>query len=188
MAEGSSIEGTDNDAGVFDGVMDGRSEVRLAYVPQSADILVGLRVRERIKRTGLVLRWVFLALWAGQWLLSTMGRGSIDVVSTVLFLFVVLFVWGYPRLQAAHVQRLVGWQGEYHATVSPDGITCRNDHSTLAQKWSLFQGYRETAGHFVLLSRDPNIMCLDVLPKQAVQGAGGIDRLRALLDEHTTRV
>ncbi|MFE6036501.1 YcxB family protein [Streptomyces sp. NPDC056452] len=188
MTEGSSTEGTDNSAGASDGVMDGRTAVRLAYVPQAADTLVGLRVRERIKRTGLVLRWVFLVLWAGQWLLSAVGRGSIDVVSTVLFLFVVLVVWGYPRLQAAHVQRLVGWQGEYHATVSPDGITCRNDHSTLAQKWSLFQGYRETAGHFVLLSRDPNIMCLDVLPKRAVQEPGGVDRLRAILDGHTKRV
>ncbi|MET7365458.1 YcxB family protein [Streptomyces sp. NPDC005566] len=188
MAEGSSTEGTDSTAEASDGLVDGRSAVRLVYLPQAADTLAGLRVRERIKRTGLILRWVFLALWAGQWLIFAVGRGRIDVVSTVLFLFVVLAVWGYPRLQAAHVQKLVGWQGEYHATVSPDGITCRNDHSTLIQKWSLFQGYRETAGHFVLLSRDPNIMCLDVLPKRAVQEAGGVDRLRAVLDEHTARV
>ena len=112
------------------------------------------------------------ALWVGQWLLFTVGRGSIDVVSTVLFPFVVLVMWGYPRLQAAHMQRIVGRQGEYHATVSPARITCRRDHSTLIQKWSVFQGYRETAGHFVLLSRDPNTMCLDVLPKRGVHDDG----------------
>ncbi|MFF0446235.1 YcxB family protein [Streptomyces sp. NPDC004609] len=188
MAEGRSAEGTGNFAETADGVVDGRTAVQLAYRPQSADTLVGLRVRERIKRTGLLLRGVFLALWVGHWLLSAMGRGSIDVVSTVLLLFVVLLVWGYPRLQAAHVQRIIGWQGEYRVTVSPAGITCRSDHSTLVQKWSVFQGYRETAGHFVLLSRDPNIMCLDVLPKRGLHEAEGLDLLRAVLDQHTTRV
>jgi hypothetical protein len=64
------------------------------------------------------------------------------------------------------VQRIIGWQGEYRATVSPAGITCRSDHSTLVQKWSVFQGYRETAGHFVPLSRDPNILCVGVLPQR----------------------
>lgn len=188
MAESGGAEGTDNSAGTYDDVVDEQTAVRLVYRPQSADALVGLRVRERIKRTGLLLRGVFLALWVGQWLLSTVGRGSIDVVSTVLFLFVVLVVWGYPRLQAAQVQRIVGWQGEYRATVSPAGITCRTDHSTLIQKWSVFRGYRETAGHFVLLSRDPSISWLGVLPKRGVHEGEGLDRLRAILDEHTPRV
>ncbi|MFD5029769.1 YcxB family protein [Streptomyces sp. NPDC058405] len=188
MAEGRSAEGTNISAETSDDVVDEQTAVQLVYRPQSADTLVGLRIRERIKRTGLLLRGVFLALWVGQWLVPTVGRGSVDVFSTVLFLFVVLVVWGYPRLQAAHVQRIVGWQGEFRTTVSPAGITCRSDHSTLIQKWSVFQRYRETAGHFVLLSRDPNIMCLDVLPKRGVHEAGGLDRLRAILDQHTTRV
>ncbi|MEV4973652.1 YcxB family protein [Streptomyces scopuliridis] len=188
MAEAHSAEGTDNSAGTSDDAVDERTAVQLVYRPQSADTLAGLRVRERIKRTGLLLRGVFLTLWVGQWLLTTVGSGSIDAVSTVLFLFVVLLVWGYPRIQAAHVQRIIGWQGEYRTTVSPAGITCRSDHSTLIQKWSVFQGYRETAGHFVLLSRDPNLMCLDILPKRGAREAEDLDRLRAILDEHTTRV
>ncbi|MGP4083503.1 YcxB family protein [Streptomyces sp. KR55] len=188
MAEGHSTETTNDSAAASDDVVDEQTDVRLVFRPQQADTLVGLRVRERIKRTGLLLRSVFLALWVGQWLISAVSRGSINVVSTVLFLFVFLVVWGYPRLQAAHVQRIVGWQGEYRATVSPAGITCRSDHSTLIQKWSVFQGYRETAGHFVLLSRDPNIMCLGVLPKRGVPEARDLDRLRAILDRHTTRV
>ncbi|KKD07728.1 hypothetical protein TN53_12345 [Streptomyces sp. WM6386] len=162
--------------------------VQLVYRPQPADTLVGLRVRQRIKRWGLVLRGVFLALWVGQWLLSTISRGSVDVVSTVLFLFVVLVVGGYPRLQAAQVQRIVGGQGEYRTAVSDVGITTANDHSTLIQKWSVLQGYRETPGHFVLLSRDPNIMCLEVLPKRGLSTADDVERLRALLDRHSVRV
>ncbi|MFF7975389.1 YcxB family protein [Streptomyces sp. NPDC007905] len=125
---------------------------------------------------------MLLALSVGFWLIT------IDVVSTLLLLFVVLWMWGYPRLHVAYVQRIIGWQGEYRATVSAAGITCRSDHSTLIQKWSVYQGYRETADHFVLLSRDPNIMWLEVLPKRGVHEAMDLDRLRALLDQHTTRV
>ncbi|MEU9191063.1 YcxB family protein [Streptomyces sp. NPDC048484] len=187
MAEGQSDQGTNNTE-TSDNVVDERTVVELAYRPQSADTLVGLRVRERIKWTGLLLRGAFLLLGVGQWLVSTVVRGGVDVFSTAVFLLVVLMVWGYPRLQAAQVQRLVGWQGEYRATVSPAGITCRTDHNTLIQKWSVFQGYRETAGHFVLLSRDPNIMCLDVLPKRGAHEAGDLERLRAILDQYTPRV
>ncbi|MFF5497697.1 YcxB family protein [Streptomyces aquilus] len=187
MAGGQRDQGT-NDAESRDDVVDERTAVELAYQPQSSDTLVGLRVRERIKRTGLLLRSALLVLGAGQWLLSIIVRGSVDVFSTAVFLLVVLLVWSYPRLQAAQVQRLVGWQGEYRATVSPAGITCRTEHSTLIQKWSVFQGYRETAGHFVLLSRDPNIMCIEVLPKRGVREDGDVERLRAILDQYTPRV
>ncbi|MFE1437483.1 YcxB family protein [Streptomyces sp. NPDC058739] len=188
MNPGRSAEGAHGRAETSGDVMDERAAVHVVYRPRPGDTLVGLKVRERIKRTGLILRVAFLTLWAGQWLLSTAGRGSVDALSTVLFLFVVLIVWGYPRLQAAHVQRTVGWQGEYRATISSAGITCRTDHSALVQEWPFFRGYRETTGHFVLLSRDPNIMCLDVLPKRGAHEAGDIDRLRAVLDEHIARV
>ncbi|GAA0313640.1 YcxB family protein [Streptomyces turgidiscabies] len=187
MAEGQSDQGT-NHAEAYDNVVDERTVVELAYRPQSADTLVGLQVRERIKRTGLLLRGATFLLGVGQWLVSTVVRGSVDVLSTALLLLVVLMLWGYPRLQAAQVQRLVGWQGEYRVTVSPAGITCRNDHATLIQKWPFFQGYRETSGHFVLLSRDPNIMCLDVLPKRGAHDARELERLRAILDQYTPRV
>lgn len=189
MAEGRNTEGSDNGVESSDAVVDGQTEVQLVYRPETADALTGLRVRARVKRTGLLLRGVFLTLWVGHWLLAAVGRGSVHVdISTVLFVFVLLVVWGYPRLQAAQVQRMAGWQGEYRATVSPAGITCRNDHSTLVQKWSLYRGYRETAGHFVLLSRDPDVMYLGVLPKRGAREAGDLDRLRAVLDQHTTRV
>jgi hypothetical protein len=182
MTKGRTTEGTNNSAETCGDVVDEQTAVQLVYRPQSADTRVGMRVRERIKRTKLVLRGVLLALAVGFWLVST------DVISTALVLFVVLWLWGYPRLHVAYVQRIIGWQGEYHATVSAAGIACRSDHSTLVQKWSVYQGYRETAGHFVLLSRDPNIMWLDVLPKRGVHEAGDLDRLRAILDQHTTRM
>ncbi|MGN9821754.1 YcxB family protein [Streptomyces sp. SD11] len=187
MAEGRNDQGT-NQAEVSDNVVDERTVVELTYRPQSADTLVGLQVRGRIKRAGLLLRGASFLLVVGQWLVSTVVRGRVDVFSTAVLLLVVLMLWGYPRLQAAQVQRLVGWQGEYRVTVSPAGIHCRNDHATLIQKWSFFQGYRETSDHFVLLSRDPNIMCLDVLPKRGAHEARDLERLRAILDQYTPRV
>lgn len=188
MDEYRNAEVTHDGAEASDDVVGGQATVQLVYRPQPGDTLVGLRVRERIRRTGLLLRGAFLALWIAHWLFVTVGRGSADVVSTVALLFVVLVLGGYPRLQAAHVQKTVGWQGEYRATVSPAGLTCGSDHSTVVQKWSVVRGYRETAGHFVLLSRDPGIMCLDVLPKRGLAGPGDVDRLRAVLDRHTVRV
>lgn len=74
MAEDRGAEGTDNSAETPVDVVDERTAVRLAYRPEPADTLAGLRVRGRIKRTGL-LRWGFLALWVGHWLFSTVGRG-----------------------------------------------------------------------------------------------------------------
>ncbi|MEU6548505.1 YcxB family protein [Streptomyces sp. NPDC046859] len=185
MAEGREVT-SDSEERSSD--VAGEAAVHLVYRPQPADTLAGLRARQRIKRWGLVLRVVFLVLWVGQWLLGTINRGGADPVSTVLFLVVVLLVAGYPRLQAAQVQRLVGWQGEYRTSVSPAGITTSSDHTTLVQKWSVYQGYRETKGHFVLLSRDPNILCVDVLPKHGLSTADDVARLRALLDRYAKRV
>ncbi|MGW4977429.1 YcxB family protein [Streptomyces mirabilis] len=182
MAKDGWTEGTDNSAETSGDLVDEPSAVQLVYRPQPADTRVGLRVRDRVKRTKLVLRGVLLVLGVGFWLIT------IDVVSTGLLLFVVLWMWGYPRLHVAYIQRIIGWQGEYRATVSAAGITCHSDYSTLIQKWSVYQGYRETAHHFVLLSRDPNIMWLEVLPKRGVHEAEDLDRLRAILDQHTTRV
>ncbi|MDI3406568.1 YcxB family protein [Streptomyces cavernicola] len=169
-------------------VSTGPAPVELRYRPQPADTLAGLRVRERIKKAGFVGRILFLVVWVGQWLLGTLHRGSVEPVSTVLVALVALFLWGYPRIQAAHVQKLVGWQGEYRLTVSAEGLHCRTDDSALTQNWTFVGGWRETRGHFVLISRDPNIMCLDVIPKHGASSPEDVDRLRALLDLHARRV
>ncbi|MFB8757584.1 YcxB family protein [Streptomyces nigra] len=185
MAEGREVTSDNEETG---SEVQGDAAVQLVYRPQPADTLAGLQTRQRIKRWGLILRVVFLVLWVGQWLLGTISRGGADAISTVLFLVVVLLVAGYPRLQAAQVQRLVGWQGEYRTSVSAAGITTSSDHTTLIQKWSVYQGYRETKGHFVLLSRDPNILCVDVLPKHGLSTPDDVARLRGLLDRCTKRV
>ncbi|MFM9367536.1 YcxB family protein [Streptomyces sp. Da 82-17] len=189
MAESHSGAGTaDSDRSGHADVDAGPAPVRLRYRPQAADTLVGLKVRERIKKAGLVGRMLFLVVWVGHWLLGSLHRGRFEPVSSVLVVVVALFLWGYPRIQAAHVQRIVGWQGEFRLTVSAEGLSCSTDHSTLTQKWTFVGGYRETRSHFVLISRDPNIMCLDVIPKHGAGSPEDVDRLRDLLDLHSRRV
>ncbi|MDQ8703363.1 YcxB family protein [Streptomyces sp. LHD-70] len=189
VAGGRSGDGTaDSDRPEGVAVADGGpAAVQLTYRPRQADTLVGLKVRERIKKAALVGRSLFLVVWVGHGVLTTLRSGA-DLVSIFVFALFTLILWGYPRIQAAYVQRLVGWQGEYRTTVSAQGLSCSTDYSTLTQKWSMLRGYRETADHFVLLSRDPNIMCLDVLPKRGVRSPEDVDRLRALLDRHSQRV
>lgn len=163
----------------------GTGTVELAFRPSRGDILAGIRVRDRIRKLALV-RGSVIALFGmfGFWMLYT-GAGF---VSVLLQWLVVLLVWSLPRVQANHVFRTVEWQGEFRTTVSDDGVSVTTDHCTLAQRWSLFRGYRETRDHLVLFSRDPNILCLEVLPKSGLRAPEDIDRLRSLLDRRLNQV
>lgn len=162
----------------------GTDAVELAYRPRRGDILAGIRVRDRIRKVAL-LRGAVVALFAllGLRLIFT-GAG---LVSILLQWLVVILVWAIPYIQANRVLRIVEWQGEYRTTVTDDGIFVTTDHCTLTQRWSLFRGYRDTRDHLVLFSRDPNILCLEVLPKSGLRAPEDADRLRALLDRHLNR-
>lgn len=97
-------------------------------------------------------------------------------------------IWGIPHLQAHHGLRTVSWQGDYRTTVTDAGITTVTEHVTLTQRWSVFRGYRESRDHLVVLSRDPNILLVEVLPKRGAADPADVDRLRALLGRHLPRV
>ncbi|MBT2527054.1 YcxB family protein [Streptomyces sp. ISL-99] len=161
--------------------------VELTYRPTRGDILAGIRVRDRVRHFH-VLRGAVMALFAGFGLLLVVAPGGPPAGNVLLCGLVVLFVWSVPHLQAHHVLRIVKWQGEYRATVTDAGVSATNEHATLTTRWSLFRGYRETRDHVVLLSRDPNILCLEVLPKRGLGAPDDIDRLRAILDRNLRRV
>ncbi|MEU0604086.1 YcxB family protein [Streptomyces sp. NPDC006393] len=160
--------------------------VELVYRPNRADIRAGVVVRERRRRLHLV-RWglvlVFLAL-AVQAAVSE----RMSVLSVVTAVFCAVVIWSTPHLQAHHALRTVSWQGEYRTAVTGTGITAETAHTTLLQRWSVFRGYRETRDRMVLLSRDPNILLVEVLPKRGLRSPQDADRLRVLLDEHLPRV
>ncbi|EHM29770.1 hypothetical protein SPW_1833 [Streptomyces sp. W007] len=128
----------------------------MVYRPTRADIVAGVRVRERRRRLHFV-RWGFTGLFgAGAVLMVTAPESSAQ--SAVTAVFCAALIWSVPHLQAHHALRTVSWQGEYRTSVTETGITAETTHATLVQRWSIFRGYRETRDHVVLLSRDPNIL------------------------------
>ncbi|TPQ15888.1 YcxB family protein [Streptomyces sporangiiformans] len=167
------------------GVQEQAEAVEPAYRPTRADILAGIRVRERLRRL-VLLRWAFVALFAALAVQSVVLSGWTSSVPVAVLC--AIMIWSIPHLQAHHVLRTVGWQGEYRTTVSGAGVAAETEHTQLLQRWSLFRGYRETPEHLVLLSRDPNILVLEVLPKRGAAGPVDVDRLWAILDGHLTRV
>ncbi|WP_369147208.1 YcxB family protein [Streptomyces sp. R44] len=160
--------------------------VELVYRPTRADILAGVLVRERLRRLHLV-RWGLTALF-GAGALQTLTAGRPSAVSFVLVAFCAVLVWAMPRLQAHHALRTVAWQGEYRASVGGTGITVDTAHVSLLQRWSVFRGYRETRDHLVLLSRDPNILLVEVLPLRGLPSPEEAERLRALVDRQLPRL
>jgi hypothetical protein len=160
--------------------------VELVYRPTRADVLAGVRLRER--RRGLhLLRWGLTGLFGAGAVLAVTAP-DISALSFVTAVFCAALIWSLPRLQAHHALRTVSWQGEYRTSVSGTGIAAETVHATLVQRWSVFRGYRETRDHVVLLSRDPNILLVEVLPKRGLRSAQDAERLRALLSRHLPRV
>ncbi|MER6977393.1 hypothetical protein [Streptomyces carpinensis] len=172
-------------------VMDmGRDErqdaVELVYRPTRADIRAGVAVRERRRRLHLV-RWGFVVVFAALGVQAAASE-EMSVLSVVTALFCAAVIWSTPHLQAHHALRTVSWQGEYRTAVTGTGITAETAHVTLLQRSSVFRGYRETRDHVVMLSRDPNILLVEVLPKRGLRSPQDAARLRALLEEHLPRV
>ncbi|WP_128377163.1 YcxB family protein [Streptomyces cavernae] len=172
---------------VVDMGRDGRQDtVELVYRPTRADTLAGVRLRERRRRLHLV-RWGFTALFgAGAVLVVTSPESS--ALSFATAVFCAAWVWSIPHIQANHALRTVSWQGQYRTSVSGTGIVAETEHATLLQRWSVFRGYRETRDHVVLLSRDPNILLVEVLPKRGLHSPQDAERLLALLSHHLPRV
>jgi hypothetical protein len=160
--------------------------VELVYSPRRADFLAGVRLRERRRRLHLV-RWAFTALFGYGAVLVVTARNS-SVFSLATAVFCAAMIWSIPHLQAHHALRTVSWQGEYRTSVSETGIRTETEHATLEQRWSIFRGFRETRDHIVLLSRDANILLVEVLPKRGLHTEQDRERLLALLDGHLTRV
>ncbi len=160
--------------------------VGLVHRPTRADILVGVLARERRRRLHLV-RWGFTGLFAAFAVLVVAAQRS-SSLSWVTAVFCAALIWSIPHLQAHHALRTVSWQGEYRTSVSGTGITTDTVHTTLVQRWSVFRGYRETRDHVVLLSRDPNILLVEVLPKRGLHTPQDAERLLDVLSRHLPRV
>ncbi|KOG09981.1 MULTISPECIES: YcxB family protein [Streptomyces] len=166
---------------------DSQDVIELVYRPTRADILTGVLARERLRRLHL-LRWGGTTLFGTAAALLAVAALRTSAVPAVLAAFCAVLIWSTPRLQARHALRTVAWQGEYHSSVSGAGLTAETAHVSLRQRWSVFRGYRETRDHFVLFSRDPNVLLVEVLPLRGLRSPEEAERLRALLDRRLPRL
>ncbi|MFE7547744.1 YcxB family protein [Streptomyces gardneri] len=163
-----------------------RSAVALVYRPTRADIHTAVLVRERCRRLHL-LRWGLAGLLAAVVLLILASPASAPSSALTPAVLAVL-IWSLPHAQSHHALKTVSWQGEYRVSVSETGVSAESEHVTLLQRWSVFRGYRETRDHVVLLSRDPNILLVEVLPKRGLRSLEDTERLLDLVGHHLPRV
>lgn len=163
-----------------------RSTVELVYRPTRADIHTAVLVRERCRRLHLV-RWGFAGLFAAVALLVLAAPTS-AASSSLLPAVLAVLVWSVPHAQSHHALKTVSWQGEYRLSVSGTGVSAETEHVTLLQRWSVFRGYRETRDHVVLLSRDPNILLVEVLPKRGLRSPEDVEGLLDLVGRHLPRI
>ncbi|MBT2439324.1 YcxB family protein [Streptomyces sp. ISL-36] len=171
--------------------------VELAYVPTLADATEAVRVRVRHSPAGRRMRWLPAAAVLAFLVvaLELFGPGEPDPVRVVLMagLGVLALVMGplAPRLMARGVHRMVEPQGEFRAVVDDDGVRWTARDSETTSRWQMLPQYVETPTLFVLLTPDKFGVGVAFLPKRAVSGPDGVDavdRLRAILDRHTTRL
>jgi hypothetical protein len=165
--------------------------VELVYRTAMGELREALTARTKVSRAGrnqrTVMLWGAILLLAGDVVRVATG-GSVDAPLVVLPVFFLLALVGLPWLQARQFHKIMAAKGQFRSVVDASGISVESDGTFAHHGWSTLSRYTETAGTFVLLSGDKNASCVTILPKSGAQGPGGVDELRALLDQHLTRV
>ncbi|MFD4372082.1 YcxB family protein [Streptomyces sp. NPDC058486] len=180
---GTSDDSTDHD------------RIELAYPAVFADVREAVRVSLRAARWWRVLRWVayvpaVLALLIAVLELLLPGEPDAGTVAEMTGLAVaavaVLHLTAWAVAWA--VFRAVRGQGEARAVVDAEGgrWTARDIQQTI--RWGLLPRYVETDRLFVLLTPRNTGSGFAYLPKHGLAGPADADRLRALLDRHSSRV
>ncbi|MFJ9627995.1 YcxB family protein [Streptomyces sp. NPDC101175] len=165
--------------------------VELVYRPTAEDFLAALRARKRVSRSARRLRWMVGAVFVlGALVVATsLQRGESPpvpmLVTIVLAAFLLMF---QPRLVARQFQRLAERRGEFRVTVTDTGVSVVTDDASNSLNWSVQPRYRETADGFYMFSPEKNACSFTSLPKRAVQDPADVDRLRAILDAHLSRI
>lgn len=167
--------------------------VRLACRPTREDIAEVMRVRRRVTPSGRrsrIIGAVGLVLWAVALVLFAVNGQLLDSAVPLLIVVVALcaLTLGLRRLAARQVHKLRTSRGEHTITVGSDGVRVATDLNTMRVPWSQLSGYVETENLFALLHTGMNDINTTPLPKAALTQPADIDRLRDVLDLHTSRV
>lgn len=73
-------------------------------------------------------------------------------------------------------------------TVTDAGVTVATDDSSTSLNWTVQPRYRETVDGFYMFSPEKNALNFTLLPKRGLRDPADVDRLRAILDAHLSRV
>ncbi|WP_320779889.1 YcxB family protein [Streptomyces sp. CRN 30] len=169
--------------------------VGLEYRSAVEDHRAALRVRLRVSKAdrpwrltpviagALVAVHVLLSLGSGTPVSRPLIGGlALCAVLPLVLLSVLL------RLQAREMHQAGRRRGVHRVTVADTGLTTVDAVSSAEVAWNATPRYRETPELFLLLSEDRNVSCCTVLPKRGAARPADVDRLRAVLDRHLTRV
>ncbi|WP_158711516.1 YcxB family protein [Streptomyces xylophagus] len=165
--------------------------VELVYQPTAEDFMAALRARRRVSRSARRQLWLIgpVLLFGGVAVAVALASGdSISIPLLVGMAFAVFLLVFQPRFVARQFQRLAERRGEFRVTVTDAGVSVVTDNTSTSLNWTVQPRYRETADGFYMFSPEKNALNFTLLPKRAVQGPADVDRLRAILDAHLSRV
>ncbi|WP_395360523.1 YcxB family protein [Streptomyces sp. YH02] len=170
--------------------------IELAYPAVLADVREAVRVTLRAARWWRALRWLAYGAAALAFLIAGLelflpGEPEVGVVARMTGLGVAavsvihLMSWAVAQtfFMAARAQG-----GEARAVVDADGGRWTARNADTAIRWALLPRYVETDRLFVLLTPRKTGSGFAYLPKHGLADPADADRLRALLDRHSSRV
>ncbi|WP_030761771.1 YcxB family protein [Streptomyces griseus] len=169
--------------------------IELAYPAVLADVREAVRVSLRAARWWRALRWLahgaaVLALLIALLELLLPGEPDAGTVALMAGLgAAAVAVFHLMGAATGHALfRAVRAQGEVRAVVDAEGgrWTARDTEQTI--RWSMLPRYAETDRLFVLLTPRGTGSGFAYLPKHGLVAPADADRLRSLLDRHSSRL
>jgi hypothetical protein len=168
------------------------TDIVLEYDYQQKEMTEAVRlVMRKRPRARLFFHPVFLvcaaAAGAAQMVWSLLGDYSGFVVGLMVLVWAVL-VFRAPHMTARQLLRANQHHGLMRVTVGEAGIRTLSAHADVRLAWANYGSYAESDSCFVLRSPDRAGYCAAVLLKRGARSPGDVDRVRALLDRHLSRV
>jgi hypothetical protein len=167
-----------------------RGEVTLEYEFQREDFVDAVKVILRKRRSGFLFRPVFLTLFgvvSALVLALQLVADDVSVPALILPVYAVLLPF-WPRWAARASLKANEHQGRLRLTADEQGLHVEGAHARTQTGWGNYGSYAETPRAFVLRSPDRGGRCAMVLAKRGARRPADVDRLRAILDRHLTRV
>ena len=165
-------------------------EVTLEYEFQREDFVDAVKVILRRRRSGFVFRPVFMTLFGGLSALVLalqLARDDVDLPMLIFPVYAVLLPF-WPHWAARASLKANEHQGRLRLTANEQGLHVEGAHARTQTGWGNYGSYAETPRVFVLRSPDRGGRCAMVLAKRGPRHPADVDRLRAVLDRHLTRV